>query len=55
MGVAQAGGILPTIKGLEHHPGRIHVKAAGMLVGNFELLKPLKETNLGVAEALFGP
>ena len=34
--------------------GNSHVKGAGMLVGNFEI-KPLKETNLGVAQAFFDP
>ena len=31
--------------------GESHMKVMGMLVGN--LIKPLKETNLGVAQALF--
>ena len=30
------------------------MKGVGMLVGNFEL-KPLKETDLGVAQASFDP
>ena len=31
-----------------------HIKGVGMLVGNFEL-NPLKETDLGVAQAFFHP
>ena len=34
--------------------GTLHMRGVGMLVGNFEL-KPLKETNLGVAQAFFDP
>lgn len=32
-----------------------HMKVTAMLVGNFELIKPLKETDLGVAQALLHP
>ena len=36
--------------------GVSHMKVTGMLVGNFEHEAPkLKETNLGVAQASFGP
>ena len=34
--------------------GTSHMKRVGMLVGNFEL-NPLKETDLGVAQAFFDP
>ena len=34
--------------------GTSHMKRVGMLVGNFEL-NPLKETDLGVAQAFFEP
>ena len=34
--------------------GDSHMKVTGMLVGKLELT-PLKETNLGVAPALFNP
>ena len=31
------------------------MKVTGMLVGKLEIIKPLKETSLGVAQALFDP
>ena len=34
--------------------GTPHIKGVGMVVGNFEL-KPLKEANLGVAQAFLTP
>ena len=38
----------------ERGGGTSHMKRVGMLVGNFEL-NPLKETDLGVAQAFFEP
>ena len=32
-----------------------HMKRSGMFVENFELTPPLKETNVGVVQALFDP
>ena len=40
-------------KGQSSRKRESHMKGAGMLVGN--LIKPLKETDLGVAQTFFDP